>query len=167
VSDEGLSDYESGVGIALTSSQVEVFIPSSEADSDVDVGVDGARVDSDISKVDFISNLPTELCIHILAYLDAAALANAARVSKGWKHVVSNQHIWRDAFLREKTATYATSRAVKPGTGMGIPPVQPGNNWREIYRVKEELDRRWREGKARPVYLHGHSDSIYCLQFDE
>lgn len=165
--EEGFHDYESGIGITLTSSEVEMYVPSDEVDSDVDVDAYGAEDASDISKVDFISRLPAELAIQILAYLDAAALATAGRVSKGWNEVVSNQHIWRESFLREMTTTYATSGPVKPGTGKGIPAIRPKNDWREIYRVKEELDKSWKEGKARPVYLNGHSDSIYCLQFDE
>lgn len=165
--EEGLDDYESGIGIALTSSEIEIYVPSAEVDSDVDVGLDGDAEESHISKIDFVSELPIELAIQVLAYLDAAALASASRVSKQWGLVVANQHVWRESFLREKTTTYATSGPVKPGVGLGIPALRPGNDWKEIYRVKEELDRRWKEGKARPVYLNGHSDSIYCLQFDE
>jgi F-box and WD-40 domain protein 1/11 len=172
--DGGLEDHESGIGIALTSSDMDVFVPSDEVDSDVDVGAEGPDEDGSvrspvtpISKVDFVAILPVELSIQILALLDASGLATANRVSRRWREVVENQHIWRESFLREKTNSYATSGRVKPGAGLGVPAVTPSNDWREIYRVKEELDRRWKQGKARPVYLNGHSDSVYCLQFDE
>jgi len=165
--DDGPDDHESGIGIALTSSEMEAFVPGNEVDSDVDVDATTGDDGTDIVKVDFISQLPIELSIQILAHLDAAMLATASRVNKIWHGVVQSQHIWRESFLREKTATYATSGYVKPGTGLGVPPVQPTSDWKDIYRVKEELDRRWKEGKARPVYLNGHTDSIYCLQFDE
>lgn len=165
--EESIHDYESGIGIALTSSEVEIYVPSDDVDSDVDVDMGVVEDESDISKVDFVSWLPAELAIQILAYLDAATLATASRVSKRWYQATANQHIWRESFLREKTTTYATSGPVKPGTGLGVPPIRPNSDWKEIYRVKEELDKRWKEGKARPVYLNGHSDSIYCLQFDE
>jgi F-box and WD-40 domain protein 1/11 len=165
--EEALHDYESGIGIALTSSEVEIHVPSDDVDSVVGIDLDFGEDASDISKVDFISRLPAELAIQILAFLDAATLATASRVSKGWYQAATNQHVWRESFLREKTATYATSGPVKPGTGLGVPPIRPNNDWKEIYRVKQELDKRWKEGKARPVYLNGHSDSIYCLQFDE
>lgn len=79
----------------------------------------------------------------------------------------SNQHIWRESFLREKTSTYATSGPIRPGRGLGVPTVRPSNNWKDIYRVRDELDRRWGAGEAKSVYLNGHLDSIYCLQFDE
>ncbi|KAH7162266.1 WD40-repeat-containing domain protein [Dactylonectria estremocensis] len=155
-SDDG-NDRESGIGITVT-------VPGAEADTESDLGFDSG---STISKIDFISKLPTELAIHVLASLDAASLVKASEVSHGWKKVISNQHIWRESCLREMTTTYATSGPVTPGTGLGIPPVSPSNDWKEIYRVKQELTYRWKAGKARPVYLNGHSDSIYCLQFDE
>ncbi|KAK3368575.1 WD40-repeat-containing domain protein [Podospora didyma] len=167
LADDGLDDHESGIGIALTSSEMETFVPTDEADSDVDVGAAPCGDENDIVKVDFISQLPMELAIQILAQLDAATLTTASRVSRSWHQVSKNQHIWRESFLREKTTTFATSGNVKPGTGLGVPAVHPDNDWKEIYRVKGELDKRWKEGKARAVYLNGHSDSIYCLQFDE
>ncbi|KPM38244.1 hypothetical protein AK830_g8302 [Neonectria ditissima] len=152
------NDRESGIGITVT-------IPGAEVD-DVhsDLLLDSGSV---ISKIDFISKLPTELAIHVLACLDGTALAKASEVSRSWHKVIANQHIWRESCLREMTTTYATSGPVAPNTGLGIPPVSPSNDWKEIYRVKQELIHRWKAGKARPVYLNGHSDSIYCLQFDE
>ncbi|KAM5351178.1 hypothetical protein ACJ41O_003901 [Fusarium nematophilum] len=146
------NDRESGIGITVT-------LPSAEG-SDADQG-------SVISKIDFVSKLPTELAIHVLANLDAAALTKAGEVCRNWNKIISNQHIWRESCLRETTTTYATSGPVVPGTGLGVPPVAPTNDWKEIYRVKQELENRWKCGRARPVYLNGHKDSIYCLQFDE
>jgi F-box and WD-40 domain protein 1/11 len=140
------NDDESGVGISVTAP--------------------GAR-EAPISRVDFIANLPTELAIHILAYLDASALAKASLTSRRWREIVSNQHIWRESCLRELTGTYAMGGPVQPNMGLGLPRNLPTSDWRQIYRVKKELDQRWKQGKARPVYLNGHTDSIYCLQFDE
>lgn len=33
--------------------------------------------------------------------------------------------------------------------------------------VRQALDRRWKDGKAAAIYLQGHTDSVYCVQFDE
>ena len=163
--EEYQNDRESGIGIAVTSSESE-FSGTLDVDAELDV-IDKEDELPGITKVDFISHLPTELAISILLHLDATGLAAASRVSRGWHMVVKNQHVWRESFLRENTHTYATSAPLLPGTGHGVPVVRPDNDWRQIYRVKQELDRRWKEGKAVPVYLNGHSDSIYCLQFDE
>ncbi|RFU74996.1 wd40 repeat-like-containing domain [Trichoderma arundinaceum] len=156
-SSEDSNDRESGIGIVVT----EPFIESGISD-------DGSLAqDSSISRIDFVKELPSELAIHVLAYLDAAALAKASVVSRHWKDVIRNQHIWRESCLREMTTTYATSEPVQPGAGLGVPEVVPTNDWKQIYRAKVELAQKWKEGKARPMYLNGHTDSIYCLQFDE
>lgn len=125
------------------------------------------QADTAISRIDFVALLPPELAIQILSYLDKAGLAVASRVSRRWRELADCRDIWRESFLREKTGTYAMGGPVRPGMGLGVPHVRPGTDWKEVYRVKEELDRRWREGRARPVYLMGHTDSVYCLQFDE
>ncbi|TDZ34822.1 Beta-TrCP [Colletotrichum spinosum] len=151
-SQDDFTDRESGIGITVAHTESD---PELEAD------------DANISRIDFVSQLPVELAIQILAHLDATALRTASRTSRHWHELVRNQHVWRESFLREKTGTYATSLPVQPGAGQGVPAIVPGVDWKQVYQVKEELDRRWKEGKARPVYLNGHLDSIYCLQFDE
>ncbi|KFA63141.1 hypothetical protein S40285_04778 [Stachybotrys chlorohalonatus IBT 40285] len=156
-SEDGI-DRESGIGI-------NAAIPGMEDDIIGEIQADAQ--DPSISRLDFITGLPTELATHVLEYLDAATLAKACAVSRGWNWVIASQHVWRKSCLRHTAATYATSGPIKPGTGLGIPPVHPDNDWRDIYRIKQDLSRRWRDGKARPVYLNGHLDSIYCIQFDE
>jgi F-box and WD-40 domain protein 1/11 len=158
--DDCSTDHESGIGITVASSESEVDISGVES-----LSLD--QQESSISRKDFVSELPAELAIQILSYLDASGLASSSRVSRNWKAAIDNQHIWRESFLREKTGTYATSGPVRPGHGLGVPTVHPTNDWRQIYRVRDELDKKWKAGKARCVYLHGHLDSIYCLQFDE
>ncbi|CAN8097574.1 unnamed protein product [Discula destructiva] len=160
------NDQESGIGIAVTSSD-------SFADGLEDVGI-ASSVDGSLvlgacgpSRVDFIGRLPVELAIQVLAHLDAAGLASASRVSKVWHEVSSLQHIWRESYLRENTGTYATSEPIQPGTGLGVPSVLPSIDWKHAYAATEELAKRWKQGKATSVWMNGHSDSIYCLQFDE
>lgn len=148
------NDCESGIGITLTQSETESDVVSDQ--------------DSSVVRIDFISQLPMELAIQIFAHLDATQLATASRVSKLWCELIRDQHVWRQSFLREKTATYATTLPVQPGTGFGVPGIRSGNDWKKIYRARQELDQRWKIGRrARAVYLNGHLDSIYCLQFDE
>ncbi|CAG8955084.1 hypothetical protein HYFRA_00007099 [Hymenoscyphus fraxineus] len=145
-----LGDRESGIGIAVTT------VHSTESDPA-----------TSISSVDFISALPVELAIQVLAHLDHTALVRVSRVSKSWRRVANSPHIWREAFIREKSKTYAMSKPIQLGAGLGLPPFKPENDWKDIYRIKQELERNWLEGAAEPIYLNGHSDSIYCVQFDE
>jgi F-box and WD-40 domain protein 1/11 len=149
---EHLEDRESGIGIPVTTSE-----PSSYTDTFI----------SRVVGVDFVTILPVELSIQILAHLDHKDLSNTARASKSWLQVSSSPHVWREAFLREKSKTYATSRPVSPGAGLGLPPLESNHDWKDLYRIREQLENNWREGKAASVYLSGHLDSIYCVQFDE
>lgn len=145
--DDRFGDSESGIGIAISPTV--------------------SYEDTIISRVDFISLLPAELAIQILAHVDHHTLYNTAQVSRNWARVSRSQHVWREAFLREKSKTYAMSTPVKPGTMLGIPHINPDNDWKELYRARQQLEENWRKGKAEPVYLNGHLDSIYCVQFDE
>ncbi|KAI0025007.1 WD40-repeat-containing domain protein [Xylariomycetidae sp. FL0641] len=154
LSTDDLNDGESGIGIALTNNESNTAISMEE--------------DTLVARVDFIAHLPLELSVQVLAFLDASQLGAASRVSKLWHETIKDQYIWRQAFLREKTTTFATSRPIQPGTGCGVPAVRPGTDWQSVYKAREELEQRWKIGnRASAVYLNGHLDSIYCLQFDE
>ena len=36
-----------------------------------------------------------------------------------------------------------------------------------MWRARKALEQRWRDGHAAAIYLEGHTDSVYCVQFDE
>lgn len=147
------NDRESGIGISLLNAD----------DAEL-----AANQSSRMNKVDFVAELPSELAIQILSHLDATCLNSAAGVSKQWYALVQDQQVWRQSFLREMATTYATTEPIQPGTGFGVPAIRPGNDWQKIYRTRQLLDQSWKEGTStRPIYLNGHLDSIYCLQFDE
>ncbi|CCU80382.1 F-box/WD repeat-containing protein [Blumeria hordei DH14] len=151
-------DGESGIGIAITTSSKNPL-----------ENLDPLVVDNynNISRVDFISNLPAELAIQILAYLDQKTLCNLSVVSRKWLDVSQAKCIWREVFLRDQTITYATGKPITLGAGLGLPASKPDNNWKDLYRVREQLRHNWMRGAAQAVYLNGHLDSIYCVQFDE
>jgi F-box and WD-40 domain protein 1/11 len=123
--------------------------------------------DPSITRLDFVTRLPSELAIHVLQYLDNQALCQAAFVSRAWHTIASTNQIWRESFYREKSGTYAMGGPILPGEGLGLPPVVPEKSWKEVYRVKQQLETNWKNGNCKPIYLNGHLDSIYCVQFDE
>jgi F-box and WD-40 domain protein 1/11 len=79
--------------------------------------------------------------------------------------MTSTDDIWRTVFLREQTKTYATSKPVPLGAGLGLP--SKVSDWKDLYRIRENLRQNWVAGSAEAIYLNGHLDSIYCVQFDE
>lgn len=36
-----------------------------------------------------------------------------------------------------------------------------------MWRARKALNRRWKNAYAAAIYLDGHSDNVYCVQFDE
>ena len=120
-----------------------------------------------IVRIDFVGSLPEELAVHILSMLDHRGLAQASEVSRRWYQVANTNYVWKESFYRDNSTTFAMGHPVKPGTGLGLPPTLPDKEWKQVYKARQQLDRNWREGEALAVYLYGHTDSIYCVQFDE
>ncbi|KFY08572.1 hypothetical protein V492_06111 [Pseudogymnoascus sp. VKM F-4246] len=120
-----------------------------------------------IVRIDFVGSLPEELAVHILSMLDHKGLAQASEVSRRWYEVANTNYVWKESFYRDNSTTFAMGHPVKPGTGLGLPPTLPDKEWKQVYKARQQLDRNWREGEALAVYLYGHTDSIYCVQFDE
>jgi len=53
-------------------------------------------------KCDFIKQLPPELCLHVLSFLDYRDLCRAAQVSKQWRNIVdTNETGWKELFDRD------------------------------------------------------------------
>ena len=51
---------------------------------------------------DFLKQLPIELSLHVLSYLDHRDLCRAAQVSKHWRHIAdSNETGWKELFDRD------------------------------------------------------------------
>lgn len=44
---------------------------------------------------------------------------------------------------------------------------KPMINWRYLYRQRVRIESRWKAGNYRIRELPGHSEGIYCIQFDE
>ena len=65
----------------------------------------GAMVD-DGGWVDLLG-LPDEIALHILSFLDGAALAAAGAVSRGWRRVANDPSIWRKLVDRTFASAYA------------------------------------------------------------
>jgi F-box and WD-40 domain protein 1/11 len=112
--------------------------------------------------------LPTEIAADILAYLDSQSLLRSAKVNWKWNALATSNAVWRDSFL----GLYAReSGNVLPyiqfgGQGLGKPSL--GNQeWRKMARARRAIAKNWKEAQPKAIYYVGHTDSVYCCQFDE
>ncbi|KAK4098012.1 WD40 repeat-like protein [Parathielavia hyrcaniae] len=75
-------------------------------------------------KCDFLKQLPIELSLHVLSYLDHHDLCRAAQVSKHWRHIVdSNEPGWKELFDRDGYSLQPgeLQRAINEGWGWQDP----------------------------------------------
>ena len=118
--------------------------------------------------IDPFAMLPPEITSAILSYLDAASLANAERVSHRWYETAQKRHAWRRAFENEVwSTTQHTPTSHNQLRGVGLGKSIPDQDWKAMLKARRELQSRWKRGQAAAIYLEGHTDSVYCVQFDE
>ncbi|KAL4978194.1 WD40-repeat-containing domain protein [Aspergillus desertorum] len=145
-------DSESGIGIVLQDR-------SDFSDSETDLGR------TDLVRSDPAVAFPTEIMAQILSYLDPESLMNSGLVSRAWSEQVSSQHVWRNVFRSYYGKRCSSGTGKQPAAGLGRNLFQ--QDWKQLYLIRRALESRWKEGKAAAIYLQGHTDSVYCAQFDE
>lgn len=136
------------------------------------------RADSMTSKtnlnktIDPFQRLPAELATAVLSNLDAASVVCAERVSHSWNQHASSPHVWRSVFLRQfQPDVHAIPAPIQMG-GVGIGKLAgahpaPAQNWKKMFQARKVINNRWKAATPAAIYLNGHTDSVYCCQFDE
>ncbi|KAG2182317.1 hypothetical protein INT43_007247 [Umbelopsis isabellina] len=107
-------------------------------------------------RFDILGNLPYELATLIFSYLDPSSLLRMMLVNKSWHTVARDNELWKRKF------------AANPSWRVNIPVQHLDEmDWRHLYSQRYQLEQRWNTGKVSTFYLTGHTDSVYCLQFDD
>lgn len=92
---------------------------------------------------------------------------NTELVSHSWHYQASSPYVWKHVFRGAYPRRPASSTATKKKQSAGLGKNVPNRDWKRMFLVRRALEHRWKEGKAAAIYLHGHTDSVYCAQFDE
>jgi F-box and WD-40 domain protein 1/11 len=110
------------------------------------------------------------MVLQIIRHLDARDLAAVEQVNTSWRTIVDNS-VWRDAYLRKYERRVHTNPPSIQVGGIGCGRAnQPKQQWKRMYKARLELEKNWRAGPkdaGKAIYLSGHTDSVYCVQFDE
>jgi len=139
------------------------------ADSDMEICTPSPVEPRDQLKVrNPVSILPVEIASLVFSFLDVKSLAVAERVCSQWHAVASSQHVWREVFLRKyQPQNYVTPPPLRMG-GDGIGgPIRPRNDWKKMYKARAGIEKNWDQKNPKAIYFSGHTDSVYCCQFDE
>jgi F-box and WD-40 domain protein 1/11 len=158
----------------ITTSMRDDDIKDNESGVDMTCASPIVRADSVTEKkmIDPFQRLPAELATTVLSNLDAASLVRAERVSRSWNEHASSPHVWRNVFLRKHEPEVHVSPAPIQMGGLGTGKMAGGNpapaqDWKQMFRARSTIDGRWKAGTPAAIYLNGHTDSVYCCQFDE
>ncbi|KAL4969589.1 F-box/WD repeat-containing protein [Aspergillus stella-maris] len=168
--------YSGAAARAAAAAQNEMFRKMEQMklpqDSESGIGIvlqdrfDSSDYLPDVVRRDPVAFFPTEVMSQVLSYLDPESLLKSGIVSRAWREQASSQHIWRHVFLTcFGDRRPAGGAGKKPSAGLGKSSFQ--QDWKKLYLVRRTLESRWKEGKAAAIYLQGHTDSVYCVQFDE
>ncbi|KAG2412129.1 hypothetical protein HFD88_009685 [Aspergillus terreus] len=142
-------------------------------DAESGIGID-LRDRSEMSDTEFAvvrldptAHFPTEIISQILSNLDPQSLMQAELVSHAWKEQASSQTVWKRVYRRAHQTHRPGESPSKKKQSAGLGKNIPNQDWKKMFLVRRALEHRWKEGKAAAIYLHGHTDSVYCAQFDE
>ncbi|CAG8445391.1 10313_t:CDS:2 [Ambispora leptoticha] len=113
--------------------------------------------DDCVLRIDFLCSLPYEVATSILLFLNFNTLCQISRVSRAWYCITRDNEIWRGLYMKSQ------------GWKVKIPPhiMYRDLDWKQMFKNRFLLAKRWSEGECDKRYLRGHTDSVYCIQFDE
>lgn len=101
---------------------------------------------------DFLHDLPIELAYLILSYCDEKTIFESTLVSKRWYLLCKDNHLWFQLYQQHHGIVYPSSNNII--------------DYKHLYERKTQLLSRWKHGHQQMQTIMGHSDSIYCVQFD-
>lgn len=152
-----------------------------------------------VTGLDIIANIPDELALHLLSFLDLPDIVACLRVSRTWRRLASDNAVWRSLFARKRGSGWlldlrrlkypalSNSRTMFPSRTLSHSriievPAPLELDWYNLCKSRAELDQRWsanpytgrvgedkenvRAWKPRVRRMVGHTDSVYCLEFD-
>lgn len=75
--------------------------------------------------------------------------------------------MWRNLFGSEFGRASTSPREISQSGGLGYGTLRLDQEWKKMWKARKALQQRWNDGCAAAIYLEGHTDTVYCVQFDE
>lgn len=115
---------------------------------------------------DFISLLPRELALSVLAFLEPRDLLRAAQTCRNWRFLADDNLLWKE---KCRVAGIDDFKELPPNKRKNYRTI-PSNGvspWKQAYMRQHNIKMNWRTKPIRPPkVLKGHDDHVItCLQF--
>lgn len=114
---------------------------------------------------DFISLLPKELALGVLAFLEPPDLLRAAQTCRSWRFLCDDNLLWKDKCRRIGLVVEPHLSRPRRGRAGNMPPIS--SPWKAAYMRQTIIEMNWRSRPIREAKtLKGHDDHVItCLQF--
>ncbi|KAG5311046.1 PREDICTED: F-box/WD repeat-containing protein 7 isoform X2 [Acromyrmex echinatior] len=113
---------------------------------------------------DFISLLPKELALSVLAFLEPKDLLRAAQTCRNWRFLADDNLLWKE---KCKAAGIEDLKDLPPPKRKNCRNSSHSSPWKQAYMRQHNIKMNWRTKPIRtPKVLKGHDDHVItCLQF--
>ncbi|KAL6454726.1 CDC4 Cell division control protein 4 [Candida maltosa Xu316] len=125
-------------------------------------------------KRDLVSNVPLEVTMKILSYLDYKSLLSLAQVCKKWFEIINNPDIWIKLLKQDKLVTDEKVIKYELANCQNLMKewcTLPGMNPAQIlYKKRKMIVNRWMDPNYKPnrISVSGHANKVVtCLQHDD
>ena len=110
--------------------------------------------DEHLVKFDILTELPCELRNRVLLYIGPSR--ELMVVCRTWNLFFQDKSYWKHQYIT-RFSPHLKSFLLNTNK----------HEWSEMYWKRLRLLSNWKNAKVQALYLQGHTDSVYCLQFDK
>ncbi|KAM7293630.1 hypothetical protein ISCGN_023238 [Ixodes scapularis] len=113
---------------------------------------------------DWLSALPEGPLLLIFSYLDPVSLVRCASVCRSWRDLTRDPYLWqRLCALPQWRVGAATERKQL----QLLRRLDGRVDWHAVFRQRFRLRRNWLRGSCHVRTFHGHTQAVFCVQFDD
>ncbi|KAH9363976.1 hypothetical protein HPB48_006976 [Haemaphysalis longicornis] len=113
---------------------------------------------------DWLSSLPQGPLLLIFSYLDPVSLLRCASVCRAWRDLTRDPYLWqRLCALPQWRVSPATERKQL----QLLRRLDGQVDWRAVFCQRFRLRRNWLRGSCHVRTFHGHTQAVFCVQFDD
>ncbi|XP_064483406.1 F-box/WD repeat-containing protein 7-like isoform X1 [Ornithodoros turicata] len=113
---------------------------------------------------DWVSTLPPGPRLRIFSHLDPTSLGRCAAVCRAWCDLVCDPYLWQRLCARPQ---WRLSPAAEKKQLQMARQCDGCVDWKDVFRQRYRLRRNWLRGSCHVRTFHGHTQAVFCVQFDE
>ncbi|KAH7974743.1 hypothetical protein HPB49_018987 [Dermacentor silvarum] len=113
---------------------------------------------------DWLSSLPQGPRLLIFSYLDPVSLLRCAQVCHAWRDLTRDPYLWQRLCSQPQ---WRVSAATERKQLQLLRRLDGHVDWRAVFCQRFRLRRNWLRGSCHVRTFHGHTQAVFCVQFDD